>query len=474
MSSPAEAPAGRGGNLLALVVIQAFRMGSGLVINVMVMRGLGVEGFGVYGYVLTLVGLTAFASNMGMERLLKREIARDEGLAGSMVAAGLGATTLLSLATGVFIVCWTLLVDGRAEVVGAAAFAAVALAIQSVALVPVAAFHAVRRMGLGVGPNAIGRVVLVVATAALLWLRLGVMAVFAAQILDATITLVIVWRIYVQRIGTAGLATSWSAVRALVRTSVPFGLNALFVSVYLTVDVLLLGLIRDDAEVGIYRGAVMLLSLFPVVADTLSTGLYPRMARHLGDPERAGAEMRFAARILLAISIPAAVGGVLTAEPVMVFLGGAEFAASALPFAIMAPLLPLRYLNNGFGMALSALDRQEDRTRGAVLAAVVNVGLNLVAIPRYGAVGAAAVTLATEVFLITFMAGRLLPRITSLHLGETLVRVGVPAAAMAAVLVLLPPMHVLLTVAVGGAVYAVGALATGALRRTDLRDLRSV
>lgn len=473
MSSPAET-AGRGGNLVALVAIQAFRMASGLAINVMVMRGLGVEGFGVYGYLLTLVGLSGFAANMGMERYLKREIARDEARAGHYVGTGLGATALLSLGTGLFIVGWTTGVDGRAEVIGAASFAAVALALQSIALVPVSAFHAVRRMGLGVGPNAVGRVVLVVATAAFLWLRLGVMAVFAAQVLDAAVTLLLAWRIYTRELGRAGLDTTWDAVSTLIRTSVPFGLNQLFVSIYLTVDVLLLGWFRDDAEVGVYRGAVMLLSLFPVVADTLSTGLYPRMARHLGHPERAGEEMRFAARVLLAISVPAAVGGVLCAEPVMVFLGGADFAASALPFAIMAPLLPLRYLNNGFGMALSALDHQEDRTRGAILAAVVNVGLNLVVLPRYGAVGAAAVTLTTEVFLIAFMSWRLLPRLPSLHLGESLLRVGGPCLPMAGVIVLLPPVHVLITVGLGALVYLGGALATGALRRGDVQTLRGV
>ena len=34
----------------------------------------------------------------------------------------------------------------------------------------------------------------------------------------------------------------------------------------------------------------------------------------------------------------------------MVFLGGADFSASALHFLVMAPLLPLRFLNNGYGM----------------------------------------------------------------------------------------------------------------------------
>lgn len=477
MATSAEATAQapeRGGNLFALVLIQVFRMASGLAINVMVMRGLGVDGFGIYGYVLTLVGLASFGSNMGMDRLLKREIARDEDSAGHYVATGLAASGLLSLVTGALIVAWTLSVDGRAEVVGAAALAAFALALQSLALVPVSAFHAVRRMGLGVGPNAIGRVVLVVATAAFLWFQLGVMAVFAAQILDAAVTLGIVGWVYAQRLGRHGLATTWAAVRDLVKVSVPFGLNSLFVSIYLSVDVLLLGHLRDDTEVGIYRGAVMLLSLFPVVADTLSTGLYPRMARHLGHPERAGAEMRFASRLLLAVSVPAAVGGVLTARPLLVFLGGDDFAVSALPFQIMAPLLPLRFLNNGFGMALSALDRQADRTNGAILAAVINVGVNLLVIPTYGAVGAAATTLVTEICLLVFMAWRVSPLMPSLHIGETLLRVGAPAAAMALVVLALPPVHVLVTIAVGASVYAVGALATGAVRRSDRRDLRSV
>lgn len=470
---PADGGA-RGGNLVALVAIQVFRLFSGFAINVMVMRGLGVEGFGVYGYVLTLVGLLSFGSNLGMERLLKREIARDHERVGPYVATALGATGLLSLLTGLVIVGWTVAVDGRAEVVGAAALATVALALQSLALVPVSAFHAVRRMGLGVGANALGRVALVATTALFLWLRLGVLAVFAAQILDGLLTFAVAARVYTRELGLAGLRTTWAAVRELVRTSVPFGLNQLFVSVYLTVDVLLLGLFHDDAEVGVYRGAVMLLSLFPIVADTLSTGLYPRMARHVGDPGAAGEEMRFATRILLAISVPAAVGGVLVAEPLMVFLGGAAWAVSALPFRVMAPLLPLRYLNNGYGMALSALDHQEDRTRGAMLASVVNVGLNLLVLPRWGALGAAGVTLVTEVLLLVFMSWRLLPLLPSLGLGRTLVRVGVPAAAMAATLLLLPETHVLVDIVVGATVYGVGALATGALRRTDVRELRRV
>jgi O-antigen/teichoic acid export membrane protein len=474
MAVEGEGAPAPGGNLYALGLIQVFRLISGFVINVLVMRGLGVEGFGIYGYVLTLVGLASFGSGLGMERLLKREIARDPGTAGHYVATGLWASALLAIVTGLGIVAWTAAADGRGIVVAAATLASLAVGIQALTIVPVSAFHAVRRMSLGVGPNAVGRLVLVVSTALFLWLRLGVMSVFAAQILDGLATMVVVAWVYLRTIGLGGLRTTWPDVRRLVRDSVPFGLNALFVSIYLSVDVLLLGLLRDDHEVGVYRGAVMLLSLFPIVADTLSTGLYPRMARHLGQPERAAEEMRLASRVLLAVSLPAAVGGVLTAPALMVFLGGSEWAVSALPFQIMAPLLPLRYLNNAFGMVLSALDRQQDRTNGAILAAIVNIGLNLLVIPRWGALGAAVTTFATELVLIVFMARRALPLMAPLRLGQTLLRVGPPTVLMGLAVALASPFHVLVQIAVGVGVYLVAGRATGALQVRDLRALRGV
>jgi O-antigen/teichoic acid export membrane protein len=283
---------------------------------------------------------------------------------------------------------------------------------------------------------------------------------------------------YVRQMGTASLRTRWRDVRTLVRQSVPFGLNSLFVSVYLSVDVLLLAHMRGDAEVGVYRGAVLLLSLFPVVAETFTAGIYPRMAQHFGHPERAGDELRFATRVLLAISVPAAVGGMLTAERLMVFLGGSDFAASALPFLVMAPLLPLRFLNNGYGMTLSALNRQEDRTTGAVLAAVVNVAANLYAIPAWGVMGAAITTLITEILLAGYMRWRVGPWVSGLGLLDTLARVGVPAAVMAGVLAgvlaLLPHMQVLIAIGLGVLVYGSVGWLTGAWRPGDVRSLRSV
>lgn len=463
----------RGGNLVSLGAIQVFRLVSSLAINVMVMRGLGVEGFGIYGYVNTLVGLAAFGSSMGMDRLLKREIARNEGAAGRYLATALAASSLLSVATGVVILAWAWGMDGRSLVIASAGLAAFGLALQTLAIVPVSYFHAIRRMKLGVPANAYGRLALVAATGVFLLLDFDVLAVFGAQVLDAALALAILWYTF-RKLGKITLATTWTEIVELLAVSIPFGLNALFVSVYLTVDVILVQLAWGDAEVGLYRGAVMLLTLLTIVAETLSTGIFPRMATHLGKPAAAGAELAFASRILLALAVPAAVGGMMTAEPLMVLFGGQAFASSAAPFILMAPLLPFRFLSNGAGMTLSALDKQGDRTRGALIAAVLNVAVNMYVIPLYGAMGAAGSTLLTEIVLWAWMQWRVSKVVTGLALPATLARVALPAAAMAGALWALPEVHVILSILVGIGVYGAGALLTGALDRRDLARLRGV
>ncbi len=462
------------GNLIYLGLSQAFRLGAGFAINIMVMRWVGVEGFGVYGYITTLVGLLSFGAYMGLDRLLNGEISRREDLAGRYVSGGLLATLLLSSLTAAIIIGWTAWMDGRPDVVLAASLGALALGLRSVAMIPVAAFHAVRRMGLGTTAHMIGRTVLVAATAMLLWSGLDVEGVFVAQVLDGAVTLGLILFVYSRTLGGLSLRQGIESAPGLLRRSVTFGMNALYTSVYLSVDVLMLQQMHGEAEVGIYRAAAVVISLLPQVADTITTGIFPRMARHLGQPLAAGEELSFTTRVLLAIGVPATIGGLMLAEPLVVLMGGEDFASAALPFMIMAPMLPIRFLTNAYGMTLTSLDRQGERTRGTLYAAVVNILLNLAIIPVWGVEGAAATTLATDILLVSWLRWRVGPLVQEYRIGGMLLRTGVPAILMGGALWLLPPLPVLLSITIGAAVYAVAGYLSGAWHPRDLSRLRRV
>jgi O-antigen/teichoic acid export membrane protein len=463
---------GRGGNLVALGLGQLFRLGSAFGVNVLLMRHLGVEGFGVYGYVMTLIGLVGAFASVGMERLINRELARDGSKRAALVGSGLLATALLSLGCGALAVGWAAGVDGRPAVIGATALAAVAMGLHALAAIPEAAFHADHRMGPSARGQMAGRVALVAGTAAGVGLGFGLQAVFWAQVLDGLVTLLWIGRAAWGWMGAP--APDRATARRLVREGLPFGLQLFFGAVYLSVDVLLLELLAGDAAAGTFRGAVMLITLFPILANTLTTGYFPRLARRLGDPAGAGEELGFLCRVLLAVSLPAAVGGALVAGPLLQLVGGDGFAASAAPFAWMCALIPLRYLNLALSTGLSTLDRQGDRTRAALGSALLSVALNAALIPRFGVMGAAWTAIAVEVAQALWLRTRLRGVAEGLGLGPSAARSGLGALLMGAAVWALGGQHVLVQIAGGVVVFAVAGRALGAWSPADLRRLRRV
>lgn len=464
----------RRGNLLALGLSQAVRLGAGFLVSVLIMRGLGVEAFGVYGTLTTLIGLCSFGANMGLERYLNGEVSRREERARALVGGALLAVGLFSGLTALVVLGLARGLLGGGEALLAAGLGALGLGLRALAMMPVAAFHGLRRMAFGVGPHILGRLVLVAGTLLLLRLGLGVPGVFLAQVLDGAVTLVGVLWIFRARLGSPDFGPGARELPALLRRAPTFGLNALYTSLYLSVDVIMLQQMRGEAEVGLYRAAAVGIALLPQVADTIVTGIFPRMARHLGDRAAAGEELRFLSRVLLALSLPAALGGVILAEPLVVLLGGEEFAEAGLAFAIMAPMLPFRFLTNAYGMTLTSLDRQEERTRGALLAAILNIGLNLFVIPRFGAAGAAATTLLTDVLLVAWLRWRVGGLVEGAGLLAVLLRALVPALPMGLVVLQLRELPVLLVVGVGALVYAALGYLLGAWHPRDLSRLRRV
>jgi len=137
-------------------------------------------------------------------------------------------------------------------------------------------------------------------------------------------------------------------------------------------------------------------------------------------------------------------------------------------------MVPFRFVNNASGNALSALDQQPARTRGVFYAALFNLVANLVAIPRFGATGAAATTLLTDMLLTVYLARRLAPSVRGVSVGTSVVVTLLPVLPMAAVVLALPGWHVLLRIAVGAVVYTGFGYLSGAWRVGDLKHLREI
>jgi len=177
----------------------------------------------------------------------------------------------------------------------------------------------------------------------------------------------------------------------------PLFVNQLLQGLFFWVDALLLPGLAGNAVAGVYAAAYKVAGGAGIVSSSFTLALFPRLARAT---DFAGA-YRLALRVLLQVAFPLAAGIALLAEPIVAVVGGRDYLPdSAIALAILICYLPLSYANGLTQYMLIAAGRQRLLTGAFVAALIFNLAANLVLIPRFGYVGAAWVTVASEIVLL--------------------------------------------------------------------------
>jgi O-antigen/teichoic acid export membrane protein len=270
----------------------------------------------------------------------------------------------------------------------------------------------------------------------------------------------------------SALEPSRISARRWLRESWPLFLNQLLQGLFFKVDGLLLPGLAGTAAAGVYAAAYKVSEGAGIVSSSFTLALFPRLSRGT-DPTEA---YRLALRLLFQVAFPLAAGTALLADPIIAVVGGREYLPdSAVALAILICYLPLSYANGLTQYLLISAGRQRLLTTAFVAALVFNLVANLLLIPRYGYVGAAWVTVASElVLLIPFQ--RAAAKVAS---GVSLWREA--TIPLAATLLMAPvvwwlrdAVHPLAAIVAGGVVYPLALWSLGGIDAQQRRLLRQL
>ena len=206
--------------------------------------------------------------------------------------------------------------------------------------------------------------------------------------------------IYVIRhFGISRPVLSRQTLREVMQAGAPIFLNNVFVALYTTANMTILGMYAADDVIGYFSGAQRLIqALNMVVVMPVSMAVFPEISRRFADSKTEG--VRFLKQVLLWAGGAAAVVSLITflCAPLMIrIMYGAGFAPSIellkwlspIPFLVMiATLLTVQGL---YGMGL-----QRWAPRVGVILAVCCVGLNLWLLPLIGVKGVCISWIAAE------------------------------------------------------------------------------
>jgi O-antigen/teichoic acid export membrane protein len=169
-------------------------------------------------------------------------------------------------------------------------------------------------------------------------------------------------------------------------------------------DVLVAGFFLDPAQIGIYSAAIRVTTLIGFVPLSVTIVASPQIAALHAQHDTRGLQ-DLASRIAhLSFwpSLAAAAGLLLLATPIL-RLFGPEFVSARWVLWILALTQLFKSGMGAVGYFLDMTGHQAYNARAFAAASVVGVALNLIAIPRFGILGAASASFASWVFVMFWL-----------------------------------------------------------------------
>jgi O-antigen/teichoic acid export membrane protein len=435
-------------------------------------RRLGAEGLGAYNLLLNFFFVVHSFTALGLNTLITREVARNRDsalryLAGSSV---LGLTAAVAGALGLEAV--VRLAGYDALVIRSAWMIGLALLPSIVILYVEAIFIAHEKVHFIVYTALAENVLKVFIGLWLLRAGFGIGSLIASFTALRFLVLAAELAIFQRQIAPLAWRFEPDVVRFLARNVPVFGGILVVATLYARADVFLLSTLAGLTAVGFYTAAYRLFALSQVVPKSFNTSIYPVLS-HLwaSSPDDYRRAKSLSIRYTLVLLLPIAAGIHGLAAPVMRLLFGAEFVEAAPILRVVIWTLVPYGVTKVLASSLFASNRQVIDLNVNLLGLAANLTLNLVLIPRYGAVGCAWATLISMLFFLSCQCFFLRREILPVARQAAIVRPVLATGALAAFLALTP--HWLLPLRVGGGGFLYLALLL-AFQVVTLAELRRV
>ncbi len=274
--------------------------------------------------------------------------------------------------------------------------------------------------------------------------------------------------LYNRQFGSIRLQFDLRVWSAMWKESLPIGLAAALTMVLYNFDIVLMGFLQVPAEVGQYSAAYKFINFFAALLMLYSINLFPSVSRCRAD---LGGLIIISDRSLkytMALSIPLAAGGMLVARPLMELVFGPLFSRGAGALQILFWIIPIMASRAVYRATLLSHGFQRDFLWIALFAAGLNTGLNLVLIPRYSFIGAAATSLIGELLILFMVFKCVEKKVVRLSLGPHLWRPAVACIPMVLYLLWYEGGSLPLLIGGGFAVYMAAAWAVGAINPREI------
>jgi O-antigen/teichoic acid export membrane protein len=431
-------------NTTALLAAQVVSYLLAFFYMIYIARYLGPASFGILSFAIAFTAIFGVFADLGLSPLMTREVARNKSLVMKYIAnVSLMKMILVAVTFGLIALTVNLL-GYPEETIRVVYLLGLNVVLAAFSQMFYAVFQAFERMEF----QAIGQMLsaALMLGGVVLAIRLGFSILGLASVYVMAGGVVLAYSFTVARLKFSNPAPAsaikvvefdWSFCKPVIKEALPFGLSAIFVSVYFWIDTVMLSLMKGDVVVGWYNAAYRMVYVLLFIPAAYFTSLYPLMSR-LFESSQESLKLAYerSARYMLGIGLPLALGTSLLADRVILLIYGAGYAPAVAALRILIWAIFFSYLSHAPAYTLNSMNKQKIYTYVVSFSMVLNIVLNLLLIPGLSYAGASIATVATEFVAFGLLFGHFRRLFGTRPPFKFLIKVSISAAVMAVFVIL--------------------------------------
>lgn len=175
-------------------------------------------------------------------------------------------------------------------------------------------------------------------------------------------------------------------------------------SIYMNLDIAMLGIIHSTTAVGLYSAAVKLSHVIKQLVASFSNVLFPRLAHYKGNDQlgKYNELLKNGLRLTILLIIPASIGMCVLSKELLLLLSGSDYISASIASKILSINMIFSVIDGAlYYQIILPYGEEKKAVFITSLGAIVNFILNMIIIPLYSYNGAAFTTFIAE--LVVFI-----------------------------------------------------------------------
>lgn len=173
--------------------------------------------------------------------------------------------------------------------------------------------------------------------------------------------------------------------------------NNVAVTIYANSDITMLGFYSSNNAVGVYSLASKIYSLAKLMINAVVMVMVPRLSYVVNQKEKYEKYVFSTAKYLIYICLPIVCGSAILSKQILYIVGGNEYLTGSMSLSILSFAI-IGAVGGSFFSNCVLLEHKKEKfiLISTSISAVLNVGINIFIIPKFGINGAAITTLIAE------------------------------------------------------------------------------